>query len=557
MTKVLYRIYRPSTFDDVIGQDHITLLLKNSILKNKLSHAYLFSGPRGLGKTSVARILAKTVNCKNIGPSGNPCNKCENCLAVNKGTFLDLIEIDAASNRGIDQIRELREKVSYQPTAGKFKVYIIDEVHMLTTEAFNALLKTLEEPPEFVIFILATTEVYKIPLTVVSRCQKYDFRLAKPDQLKQLYERVLGEEKIVINNDALDVLIKYAKGSFRDALSLMQVVLNASVDDREISLNDVNNILGLPDNTMVYYFLENMVNRNLKKSISMLREVYEKGVSINHFVYNIIEVLKDSLIAKTLKSDCDFHFFNDVSDSEILRMLKLFIQVEKEIKGSVNPILPLEVVLVDYFYNDNGILSQNIVDKHIKNDNIRKQSKEEGLGNIIERKKENSTEKSVRKVKKELSDLMDKDITTNVELCDIEISSEELEKKWDDLIEKIKVYNGHLFAFLNHARLLGFKDGVLKLEVDYSFHKDRIVSPNSKQILQVCFKEVYGITPKIWCRVSKNVKQELSLDYVPEIKNLNQENKLSDKINNESQSVNKDQKGSLSKEIEDVFKDLI
>src|SRR5512137_941531 len=218
--QVFARKWRPQVFEDVIGQGHITRTLQNAIATNRLAHAFLFSGPRGVGKTTTARILAKALNCKE-GPTPTPCGKCDSCLETTAGTSVDVIEIDGASNRGIEHIRELREAVKYAPVGGKYKVYVIDEVHMLTNEAFNALLKTLEEPPPHAIFILATTEPQRIPLTVLSRCQRFDFRRVPLPSIKQKLELICQQESIHIQPTALDAIARHATGSLRDAESLL------------------------------------------------------------------------------------------------------------------------------------------------------------------------------------------------------------------------------------------------------------------------------------------------------------------------------------------------
>ena len=261
MSTVLYQKYRSQDFDQLKGQDNVTKLLKNAVKKNQLAHAYLFVGSRGTGKTSTARILAKAINCLEPKKDGNPCLECDNCKSIANGTFLDLIEIDAASNRGIDQIRELKERIEFSPTEGRYKVYIIDEVHMLTTEAFNALLKTLEEPPAHVIFILATTDVHKLPPTILSRCQRYDFRLGTDDEIRDLIKGICKEEKITIQDEALDVVVQNAKGSYRDALSLMDVVYSGQEHDKsEITLDEVRKTLGLPDSEKVILLLTSLLD---------------------------------------------------------------------------------------------------------------------------------------------------------------------------------------------------------------------------------------------------------------------------------------------------------
>lgn len=398
MAQSLYRTYRPQTFDEVIGQEHITDLLKNAISKNKITHSYLFTGPRGLGKTSVARIFAKALNCENISKDGNPCNECNNCKSITNGTYFDLLEIDAASNRGIDQIRELKEKIAYQPTQGKFKVYIIDEVHMLTTEAFNALLKTLEEPPSHAIFVLATTESYKLPATIVSRCQKYDFRLGSHEKLRDCLISVLKNEGRKMDEEAIQIIIEQSTGSYRDLLSLSDVVLSGIADlDIEVSEVDVRQSLGLPDHTMVYYFLENLVKGDYKKSFNMLDEVYQKGVSIQQFIYSVIDILKQILIDKTVKGrrkkstiTADFSFLEKLSDVTLFKLLKKFLDVTQSIKDSPIPTLPIEVLILESQElfdmereekedeKKNSKIEEIEVDKETEKDIYKKSQKKEG-----------------------------------------------------------------------------------------------------------------------------------------------------------------------------------
>src|SRR5690606_27438862 len=228
MSQAFYRVWRPALWDEVVGQDHIVQTLRNAISTDRVAHAYLFAGPKGTGKTTSARLLAKAVNCLGPDKSNQPCNKCENCLAVNEGRFLDLIEIDAASNTSVDDIRELRDKVNFSPSQGRFKVYIIDEVHMLSTSAFNALLKTLEEPPSHVIFILCTTEIHKIPATVLSRCQRHQFRRIPVPIIVQKLKELCKQEKIKIEDDALTLIARQATGSMRDAISLVDQLSSIS-----------------------------------------------------------------------------------------------------------------------------------------------------------------------------------------------------------------------------------------------------------------------------------------------------------------------------------------
>jgi DNA polymerase-3 subunit gamma/tau len=248
--------WRPKNFDEIIGQDHIVATLKNAIQKNRLAHAYLFAGPRGVGKTSTARILAKALNCKS-GPAVNPCLECPSCIEISAGRSLDVIEIDGASNRGIDEIRVLRENVKFSPASGRFKVYIIDEVHMLTTEAFNALLKTLEEPPEFVKFIFATTQPHKVISTILSRCQRFDFRRIPAMEISAQLERIACAERIEVDKEVLFTVAKASDGSLRDAESILDQLISFSRE--KISLKEVVSVLGLVEQDALFAITEKII----------------------------------------------------------------------------------------------------------------------------------------------------------------------------------------------------------------------------------------------------------------------------------------------------------
>ena len=264
----LYRKYRPRTFSDVVGQEVVVKILKNSILNNKISHAYIFSGPRGTGKTSIAKIFSKAVNCLNT-TDGDLCNNCENCLQ-NIDEEIDIIEIDAASNNGVDEIREIRNNVKLMPVHLKYKVYIIDEVHMLSTSAFNALLKTLEEPPKHVIFILATTEFNKIPSTVISRCQKFDFKKITIKQLEGRLKYILERENKTLNDEVLSLIAKLSDGGLRDAINTLDQVI--SLDKENITTDDVYNLIGDVSEQKIINLLENIVSGNIKETLKNINE---------------------------------------------------------------------------------------------------------------------------------------------------------------------------------------------------------------------------------------------------------------------------------------------
>lgn len=297
MYQVLYRKYRPKVFDDVIGQNHVTSTLSNEVREGKLSHAYLFTGSRGTGKTTCARILAKAVNCLNP-VDGNPCNECEICKGIDNGSVLDVIEIDAASNRGVDNIRDLRDEANFTPSKAKYRIYIIDEVHMLTIEAFNALLKTLEEPPEHVKFILATTEIHKLPATILSRCQRFDFRRISPEDISSRLQKVCEIENFTLEDDAAMLISRIADGGMRDALSLLdQCVSGTDV----ITVERVTSAAGLTNREYLYKLAESIKNKDCSSALKIVDELHNASCDMERLCTELVNHFRNLLIVKTIE----------------------------------------------------------------------------------------------------------------------------------------------------------------------------------------------------------------------------------------------------------------
>jgi DNA polymerase-3 subunit gamma/tau len=475
MSSVLYRKYRSRNFDELIGQEHITKILKNAVKQNQLSHAYLFVGSRGTGKTSTARILAKAINCEDPSKDGNPCGKCSICKSIDNGNFLDLIEIDAASNRGIDQIRELKEKIEFSPTEGKYKVYIVDEVHMLTKEAFNALLKTLEEPPEHVIFVLATTEVHKLPATILSRCQRYDFRLGTDKEIEEVIQRSAKGEKMKIEKGAMKILVNNAQGSYRDALSLLDVVFSGvSGKDKEITEEEVRSLLGLPDIEMVDELLTSLVESEPQKALELIEDIEEKGVNFQQFVSYALEVLREALVAKIKKEELDYQFFEEISQKDILKLVKAFLDIERSLKGSGNQSLVMEMIIPEFCTGQGD------------------EEEEE------EEEEEDTTEEY---------DDMQRSSDSDVNYIDVDI--EDIKKDWDKVAEAIKPIHKHLYAFLGTSKPVKFKKGKLHIEVPFQFYKDQIDCPASKEAINKVLKEIFNIPVNIVCSVNEKAKPRM------------------------------------------------
>lgn len=321
----LYRKFRPDTFEDVKGQEHIVTTLKNQMKANRIGHAYLFCGTRGTGKTTVAKILAKAVNCEHP-KDGSPCNECETCRAIQAGTSMNVIEIDAASNNGVDNIREIREEVAYRPTRGKYKVYIIDEVHMLSTGAFNALLKTLEEPPSYVIFILATTEAHKIPVTILSRCQRYDFRRITIDTIAARLQELLDAEGVEAEERAVRYVAKAGDGSMRDALSLLDQCI-AFYMDQKLTYDKVLDVLGTVDTEVFSHLLRCVLRQDVVGCIRLLEELVNRGKEMAQFVSDFTWYMRNLLLVGSADSTEDVL---DVSTETLQSMQEESRMVEPE-----------------------------------------------------------------------------------------------------------------------------------------------------------------------------------------------------------------------------------
>jgi len=357
----LYRKYRPKTFKEVVGQEHVVKTLTNALKMGLISHAYLFYGPRGSGKTTLARLLAKAVNCLSPKINGGfePCNQCQNCLEINQGKAIDLIEIDAASNRGIDEIRALKEGIEIVPLKAKYKVYIIDEAHQLTKEASNALLKILEEPPKHAIFILCTTEFQKMLPTIISRCQKFEFKPLKLKEIVKKLQKIVSEEKIDIEEKAIELIAKMARGAMRDAESLFEEVINYK--EGKITKGDVENLLGILDFGKISNFVSYLAKKDKEKCFEFLENLASEGGDLVRFFEMFLEYLHLIFLAKILPESLDEKELTheekekiilqskEFKEAELKEIIEKFTYLESILRFSQNPLLPIELTLFEIF----------------------------------------------------------------------------------------------------------------------------------------------------------------------------------------------------------------
>jgi len=501
---VLYRKYRPQTFSDVLNQRHIIQTLKNQVQTGQISHAYLFTGTRGVGKTSVARILAKALNCGKsaAGPAGsdwdgNPCGECDNCRQISQGSFLDLVEIDAASNTGVDNIRELIEHIRFSPSTGKYKVFIIDEVHMLSKGAFNALLKTLEEPPDHAVFVLATTEANKVPATIISRTQRFDFKRLSVEDLRNHLEKIIKEEGIALPAGALELVVRNAEGSVRDSLSLLDKILTLG---REATLEECEQLLGVTDIAACESLLGLIAGGEAEKIPAFFAGLLERGVDFAVFNRDFLEYLRKALVYKTAgKQVLEGGHARELEElaekltlAELIFIIRLFLKSYKDLAVSPDPEIPLLVSGLEAAARRSG-------------------SSTNGSGNKTPSQKVAATEKQAVKEEAEMAAdapalLKQEDGPALVALTQAEeiISVEELKGRWDEFIEKVKEVNGPLASLVrNHPIGRVFGNNIF-LEVKYVFHKQNLENPKNQKVLCQKLSEVFGKNLRISGEVAKD-----------------------------------------------------
>ncbi|MBS3750962.1 MAG: DNA polymerase III subunit gamma/tau [Anaerolineales bacterium] len=507
MSKVLYLKWRPLDWDEVVSQDHVIKTLQNAVRNDRVSHAYLFSGPRGTGKTTTARILAKAVNCLEEEPENRPCNQCQHCRAVNQGEFLDLIEIDAASNTSVEDVRDLRDKINFTPNQGRFKVYIIDEVHMLSQAAFNALLKTLEEPPEHAIFVLATTEVHKIPATVLSRCQRHEFRRIPVEAIVTQLEKLVESEGLEVEPQALRLIAKQATGSLRDAISLLDQLAAA---EAEITLDLAHQVLGTATDQAVLELVDALLREEAARGLDVLQAALERGSDPRHFARQVISYLRNVLLVKMgnreeveIPTDDEARLLKHsqaFTVDQLLRVIRAFNQATIHKSSSWQPSLPLEMAFIDVLSEGEALSSEvtQETSQGKKKQQTRDQVDSGEVSGDSKRKSENT----------ETSKPQSEEGSPSKAVHAL--------RSWDQIIKMARDYNPTTQALLNSCTPLGLKKGCLILSFKNEIIKSKMENGDHLQTCRQIITKVVGEEFPIKCVIGQSKGKDMPQDVDPD-----------------------------------------
>lgn len=528
----LYRKWRPQTFEEVVGQEHITTTLKNAIKKDRVSHAYLFAGPRGTGKTSVAKILAKALNCEK-GPTPTPCNVCHICQAITNGSSIDVVEIDAASNRGIDEIRDLREKVRFVPTEAGMKVYIVDEVHMLTPEAFNALLKMLEEPPAHVVFVLATTEPRKVLSTILSRCQRFDFhRIATADLIGRL-KKVATSEKISIDEPSLSLIARAAHGSMRDAISTIDQL--AAFTDKKIKLDDVTALLGMVESDALFRMADLVHRKETAQALELVEEIADSGRDLAQFVKDLTEHFRRVFIVQhadepeRIVSTTADEFSRlegqakEFAPEWVIYVLTALSAVLSEMRYASDARLLLEVSLVKLARAEDTYSLEALAQR------VAALEQEAGSRKLeagsrkpeVESKKPEAESKRPEAKRQRPEARSDKPPASSLKPQASSIqppaSSAELEKlqrAWEVVLKKVREKKISTYALILECTPVAMKGGVVTLEFNNrsDFHRKEVDKGSNRSVVEEAFAEVLGHPVKVKCAATEEPKAAAPVD---------------------------------------------
>ncbi len=499
----LYRKWRPKRFEDICGQEHITTSLKNQIKANRISHAYLFCGTRGTGKTSTAKLLAKAVNCFDI-KDGNPCDNCESCKSINEGNSIDVFEIDAASNRGIDNIRDLREAVKFTPAIGKYKVYIIDEVHMLTNEAFNALLKTLEEPPAYVIFILATTEPHKLPATVLSRCQRFDFKRINQYNVVKRLKYICQQEGINAEDDALRLIARNSDGAMRDAISIMDQC--GVYGNKNITTEDVLMILGIVNDKYLFEMADAVLAEDVSRAMGLLEEMSDEGKDMAQFSRDLLMHYRNLLMGKLVDEPEDVvdlsietvallkEQSSQYSRENIMRCINIIADLTAEIKWSSQPKILLEIALIKMCRLEKDMSIEGLLARIGKLEQVLSKGKVSITAALPQKKKKLEIEKKPEEPKDVGESEKKEEAKKTKKSQNIEMSK--ILESWDGFIQEIK--NRKKMILSSHLALckpvLSDEEKILLcFDRKYKFNKEAVESLKTKKEIEDIAGEYFAV----------------------------------------------------------------
>ncbi|MBD3244730.1 MAG: DNA polymerase III subunit gamma/tau [Candidatus Moranbacteria bacterium] len=565
----LYNKYRPKNFADIFAQDFVVKVLKNSVELNKINHAYLFTGPRGTGKTSLARIFAKAANCMDL-QKGEPCGKCKNCKLIESGENLDLTEIDAASNTGVDNIRELKENISLTPSVLKYKIYIIDEVHMLSKGAFNALLKSLEEPPGFVIFILATTEIHKIPPTIISRCQRFDFKRISNKEVVKKLKKIVKKEKVKISDDALNQIAIYCEGGMRDAESLLGQIINLSGE--EINTKEVRDVLGTPEVLNFYKLMKSIKANDLNQAFEIVTDIVYNGYDMSNFLAGFLDYVRDILVykvdndykksleekitSKNVQNLCAIA--GEIEISRLAKIISQLLNANNLMKDSPMPQLPLELALINII-EENSQDQDGKKNQAVKVNKVFASKKLKTKGSLEEKAQNKFTDKEAQDSKKDfITKSADKKLKVEASLAkdnkasgkkqdsqlkdktnskinnkskskpdfkdesaknsqksktktsqnnQIEISK--IIDSWPEISDKVNAFNRSLGGIFRSIEPLSFKNGVLSMAVKHNFHKSILEEIKTKREIAGIFKEILDLDCQFCYLLENEVPEDL------------------------------------------------
>jgi len=498
MSQTLYLKYRPQTFSDLDVAEARKFFL-DLIKSGKLPHAFLFTGPKGIGKTSSARLLAKAVNCeKREGDIGEPCNKCEACVSINEGRAMDVLEIDAASNRGIEDIRELREKIKLAPVSLDAKVFIIDECHMLTTEASNALLKTLEEPPTHTIFVLCTTELHKVLPTIASRCTQVSFRMATNQEITEKLQKVVKGEDLDVSPEAIAMIAKSAQGSFRDGVKLIE---QAAVGGKKIDTETVKNFLGFGDSASPVDLIKKLVSKDLKNCFLEIEKISSTGVSPRTVIERALELMREELLIKIGVTEGEPKF-DGLTNEELIKLVRSFERAGREAKDSVIPTLPLELMAVEWCGESEASEEPRIEKKILE--------KLETVVVDMEVKENKVDLKRTEEIKVEKAPKPETDQVPNV-MGKIEIA--QMEKKWNEILKIIRPQNHSVEAFLRSTKPVAIQGDRFVLDVFYKFHKERLETEKSRILIEDTIEKVIGLKLKLVFNLRDKAKAQTGSEH--------------------------------------------